>query len=53
MKPEEIVTLKHTLDTKGRALIEILVELHDDSGQHVLSATVEWFITRAADSSIS
>jgi acyl-CoA thioesterase FadM len=53
MKPEAIVTLKDTLESKGRALIEILVELHDDSGQHVLSATVEWFITRAVASSIS
>lgn len=53
MKPEEIVALKDMLEIKGRALIEILVELHDDSGQHVLSATVEWFITRAVASSNS
>lgn len=53
MAQEEVVALKDTLESKGRALIEILVELHDDSGQHVLSATVEWFITRAVAISIS
>ncbi|MDZ4404301.1 DUF4442 domain-containing protein [Prosthecobacter sp.] len=48
MKLGQIEALKHDLGAKGRALIEVVVELYDESGQHVLSATVEWFITRAA-----
>jgi acyl-coenzyme A thioesterase PaaI-like protein len=32
---------------KGRALISVNVELHDVSGAHVLSASVEWFISTA------
>jgi len=46
--PEQMDTLKLGLATKGRALIEVVVELHDSSDQHVLTATVEWFITRSA-----
>jgi acyl-coenzyme A thioesterase PaaI-like protein len=34
------------LASKGRALIPITVELHDQSEAHTLSATVEWFIQR-------
>jgi acyl-coenzyme A thioesterase PaaI-like protein len=34
------------LASKGRALISIMVELHDESGTHMLSSTVEWFIQR-------
>jgi acyl-coenzyme A thioesterase PaaI-like protein len=34
------------LVAKGRALIAIAVELHDESGAHVLSATVDWFVQR-------
>jgi len=34
------------LASKGRALIPIKVELHDQSGAHTLSATVEWFVQR-------
>ena len=34
------------LASKGRTLISIMVELHDESGTHTLSATVEWFIQR-------
>jgi hypothetical protein len=29
--------------------ISVAVELHDESGAHTLSATVEWFITRISD----
>jgi acyl-coenzyme A thioesterase PaaI-like protein len=36
--------LRAGLAGKGRGLIFVYVELHDDSGAHVLSATVEWFI---------
>jgi acyl-coenzyme A thioesterase PaaI-like protein len=43
--PETIDQLRTTLTAKGRAIISIAVELHDASGAHTLSATVEWFIT--------
>ena len=36
--------LRTGLATKGRALISVNVELHDESGAHVLTASVEWFI---------
>ena len=37
------------LAAKGRGLISVTVELHDESGAHTLSATVEWFMTRTSD----
>ncbi len=42
---ESIDQLRADLATKGRAMISLAVELHDESGAHTLSATVEWFIT--------
>lgn len=44
--PEALTQLNADLATKGRALVPISVELHDASGAHALSATVEWFIQR-------
>ena len=32
------------LNAKGRALVTVDVELHDASGAHTLSASVEWFV---------
>jgi len=46
--PEALTQLDIDLTAKGRALITISVELHDASGAHALSATVEWFIQRPA-----
>lgn len=43
-----IEPLRSELQAKGRALITVQVELHDESGTHTLSATVEWFVTRIA-----
>ncbi|QIF02176.1 DUF4442 domain-containing protein [Roseimicrobium sp. ORNL1] len=43
---ESLATLDADLSAKGRALISILVEVHDASGAHALSAEVEWFIQR-------
>jgi hypothetical protein len=40
--------LKRDLAAKGRALISNAAELHDQSGEHVLSATVNWFIAKAS-----
>lgn len=37
--------LNDLLAGKGRALISVSVELHDESGTHALSAVVEWFIS--------
>ena len=44
--PAALEQLDAELASKGRALIPITVELHDHSGSHTLSATVEWFIQR-------
>jgi len=43
---ETLDALRADLAAKGRALISVTVELHDESGAHTLSATVEWFISR-------
>ena len=39
--------LRAGLEGKGRALIAVNVELHDESSVHVFSALVEWFIATA------
>jgi acyl-coenzyme A thioesterase PaaI-like protein len=44
--PESLAQLDLELLSKGRALIPVSVELHDESGAHTLSATFEWFIQR-------
>jgi acyl-coenzyme A thioesterase PaaI-like protein len=44
--PESLAQLDAELASKGRSLIPVTVELHDESGAHTLSATVEWFIQR-------
>jgi acyl-coenzyme A thioesterase PaaI-like protein len=45
--PEDMLAqVTAELEAKGRALISISVELHDEAGAHVLSATVEWFVQR-------
>ncbi|MBB5032398.1 DUF4442 domain-containing protein [Prosthecobacter vanneervenii] len=43
--PEALNQLRADLAAKGRATISITVELHDESGTHTLSATIEWFLT--------
>lgn len=43
---EALDQLRADLAAKGRAIISITVELHDESGTHTLSATVEWFLTK-------
>jgi acyl-coenzyme A thioesterase PaaI-like protein len=43
---EALAQLDAELASKGRSLIPIRVELHDESGTHTLSATFEWFIQR-------
>jgi len=46
--PTALEQLDAELASKGRALIPITVELHDQSGAHTLSATIEWFIQRSS-----
>jgi len=36
------------LATRGRATLEIAVEVHDESGVLALTATVEWFVAKRA-----
>ena len=48
--PEALEQLHADLAAKGRAMISVAVELHDESGAHTLSATVEWFMTRIPNS---
>ena len=48
--PGSLAQLDTELASKGRCLIPVSVELHDESGVHTLSATVEWFIQRFATS---
>jgi len=45
-RAESLAQLDEELSSKGRALISISVDLHDESGAHTLSATFEWFIQR-------
>jgi acyl-coenzyme A thioesterase PaaI-like protein len=44
--PEVLNELRADLDTKGRGLISVAVDLYDEAGVHTLSASVEWFVTR-------
>ena len=45
---ETIEQTLRELKTKGRSILPVDVQLHDESGAHTLSARVEWFITRMA-----
>ena len=44
--PDALARLDTDLAAKGRALISVTVELHDEAGTHALTADVEWFIQR-------
>lgn len=46
---EAVEQVRANLAAKGRALVSVAVELHDESGAHTLSAMVEWFIVRVDD----
>lgn len=43
---ETLDQFRAELAAKGRSLISLDVEIHDESRAHTLSASVEWFITR-------
>jgi hypothetical protein len=40
--------VKTELETKGRALVKLSVEVVDESGSVALTAEVEWFISKAS-----
>jgi len=42
-KKEEFTS---ALKSKGRALLEISVDVYDETGTHALTAVVEWFVAR-------
>jgi hypothetical protein len=44
--PEKYSEFLSTLQTRGRALLEIGVEVVDEHGTHALAATIEWFVAR-------
>jgi acyl-coenzyme A thioesterase PaaI-like protein len=47
--PEALAPVRTELGSRGRALASIAVDVHDESGAHTLSATVEWFVTRISN----
>lgn len=47
LSPEALDRIRCELDRKARALIEVPVENHDESGTRTLSASVEWFVMRS------
>ncbi len=44
--PEAKAEFVAALMAKGRALVAVNVDVHDESGTHALSATVEWFVAK-------
>lgn len=44
--PKALDQLNAEIIRKGRALMAVTVELHDETSAHVLTAVVEWFIQR-------
>ena len=44
--PEAKTEFLATLTAKGRALVSVSVDVHDESGTHALSTTVEWFVAK-------
>ena len=46
--PEALEQVRADLASKGRAIVKLDVELHDEAGAHCLSCSVEWFIVKGA-----
>jgi acyl-coenzyme A thioesterase PaaI-like protein len=38
------------LATRGRCLLTVHVDIHDESGAHTLTSSIEWFITKVTKS---
>ncbi len=49
LEPAELQRIAAELESRGRVLVDVAVEVVDDSRTIVLSANVEWFIARAED----
>lgn len=49
LSEEQVMQLKEGLTAKGRATVTVQVELYDAAGVHVLSATVEWFVSASGE----
>ena len=45
--PQILEQLRDDLASKGRAMVNVAVELYDESGAQTLSASVEWFVIQA------
>jgi acyl-coenzyme A thioesterase PaaI-like protein len=41
---EAVAALRASLTAKGRATIEVTVDIYDASDTHIMSATAEWFV---------
>lgn len=46
LAPETKAEFLAVLTGKGRALVTVNVDVHDESGAYALSATVEWFVAK-------
>ena len=46
LAPVAKTEFRAALTAKGRALLAVAVEVHDESGTHALSSTVEWFVAK-------
>lgn len=44
--PEAAAEFRSALTAKGRALIDVPIDVFDEHGAHALSATFEWFVAR-------
>ena len=44
--PAERDAFVQTLAERGRALLAVRADVHDDQGVHVLATTIEWFVAR-------
>lgn len=44
--PEALAQMQADLAAKGRALVTVSIELHDEAGTHALTSSIEWLIQR-------
>ncbi len=52
-QPEALARLGSDLTRKGRSLVSISVDLFDESGTHVLSGTVDWYLQKIDPPSVT
>lgn len=45
--PADIEEAKQRLSAKGRCILTIGVDIHDEQGHYSLSASIDWFIARS------